>query len=35
MDVDEQLGTQRRVRSIEPNVRMVIQCLMYAFPYHY
>jgi len=28
MDIDEQLGTQRKVRSIEPNVRMVIECLM-------
>ena len=30
MDIDEQLGTQRKVRGIEPNVRMVIECLMYA-----
>lgn len=28
MDIDEQLGTQRKVRGIEPNVRMVIECLM-------
>jgi len=28
MDVDEQLGTQRQARSLAPNTRMVINCLM-------